>query len=309
MTRDELKSIEDLYKKTFNTNSKVKITSLSGGLKNKVFKITDKDKKIVLKVSPIDESKMIKTDRNLIYWESEMLRLMKDIDIPSPKLLYCDKSKNPKYLFMSHIEGVNYEECKTFLKKEDKEKIEYELGKITKKISEVKSNKFFLPSKKDKEFKDNYNFIKYLFENLLIDVDEKNIDLESTNSKEIIDILKEKKKSLNNIKEITLAHTDLWDGNIMIDNDEISGIVDFSDLYYCDPLMNFYFHTIDDKEHKSFLKGYNKEILTHDEKVRVEIYKMYVILKMIVDCKLKDYGRFDYMYNFLEKKIKILKKI
>ena len=35
---------------------------------------------------------------------------------------------------------------------------------------------------------------------------------------------------------------------------------------------------------------FNKE-LNYDEKVRIEIYRMYVILKMIVDCQIKKYGK------------------
>ncbi len=39
------------------------------------------------------------------------------------------------------------------------------------------------------------------------------------------------------------------------------------------------------------------------------IYRMYVILKMIVDYKLKNYGKFDWMYDNLKLRIKHLKKI
>jgi len=36
---------------------------------------------------------------------------------------------------------------------------------------------------------------------------------------------------------------------------------------------------------------------------------MYVILKMIVDCGLKQYGKFSWMYENLDNRIKILKKL
>ena len=36
-----------------------------------------------------------------------------------------------------------------------------------------------------------------------------------------------------------------------------------------------------------YLKGFDNKKLNYDEKVRIEIYRMYVILKMIVDCELK----------------------
>ena len=45
-----------------------------------------------------------------------------------------------------------------------------------------------------------------------------------------------------------------------------------------------------------------------NEKIRIEIYRMYVILKMIVDCCLKKYGDFDWMYKNLNDRITNLKE-
>ena len=94
-----------------------------------------------------------------------------------------------------------------------------------------------------------------------------------------------------------------------ITNGKIVGIVDFSDLYYCDELLTFYFHTIDGVISEKFLKGFNNKKLSNDENIRIEIYRMYVILKMIVDCKLKQYGRFDWMYRNLNQRINNLTRI
>ena len=112
---------------------------------------------------------------------------------------------------------------------------------------------------------------------------------------------------LKNVKDISLTHTDIWDGNVLVKDGKVAGIVDFSDLYFCDEILTFYFHTIDGITSEHFLSGYNKE-LNYDEKIRIEIYRMYVILKMIVDCKLKEYGRFDWMYQNLDNRMKKLIK-
>ena len=55
----------------------------------------------------------------------------------------------------------------------------------------------------------------------------------------------------------------------------------------------------------------NREVntLSFSEKVRIEIYRMYVILKMIVDCELKQYGRFDWMYENLDSRISSLQRV
>ena len=73
--------------------------------------------------------------------------------------------------------------------------------------------------------------------------------------------------------------------------------------------MTFYFHTIDGKTSESFLNGFNNKKLNNDEKIRIEIYRLYVILKMIVDWKLKQYGKFDWMYENLDNRIDSLQRV
>ncbi len=305
--------IKNIYNNVFNKNAKdLIISKLSGGMKNTVYLISAEESKVVLKVAPKDETKMISADRNTLWWEAEMLKLMNTISFPSPKYIFYDDScticESP-YLFMSYIPGFNYLEKKDSLDKHTIANIEYEIGTLSKKISTISGESFFLPAQPNKRFNNNYEFITNLFELLLNDAISVDLDLGKNNYEIIREILVKYKDSLNNISRISLAHTDIWDGNILINNNKISGIVDFSDLYYCDELLSFYFHTIDGKTSQSFLNGYGKFNLNQDELYRIEIYRMYVILKMIVDCKLKNYGRFDWMYENLNTRIKSLTKV
>lgn len=304
--------IKELYKNVFGHNSNIIITKLSGGMKNSVYLVDESGKKVVLKIAPKDESKMISADRNILWWENEMLKLMETINFSSPKPLHYDESGNlceSPYLFMSYIPGVNFLENKNSLDNSIVNNIEYEIGELSSRISSITKESFFLPSYPNKNFKNNYEFVTFLFELLLNDALSANLDLGKDNYNIIRDILINYKNSLNNISKLSLTHTDIWDGNILINNNRISGIVDFSDLYYCDELMCFYFHTIDGKTSEYFLKGYGKCNLNKDEQIRIEIYRMYVILKMIVDCKLKNYGRFAWMYDNFDTRIKTLTKI
>ena len=304
LSKDEIKR---LYEINFKKSSKnVSITSLSGGVESAVYLVNDNGFKCVLKVAPKEEMGTISADKNTLNWEVKMLNLMESISFPSPKVLsfddtckYCDVP----YFFMTYIEGDNYLEIKNSLTKSDIETIEYELGILSSKICAIKSNTFYLPSNPNLTFNNNYDFVVYLFELLLKDAVDNNLDLGENVFNIIRQLLSEKKELINNISNLCLCHTDIWDGNIIIKDGHISGIVDFSDLYYCDELMTFYFHTIDGKTSKSFLKGFGKNSLNYDEKVRIEIYRMYVILKMIVECKLKNYGKFNWMYVNLSERI------
>lgn len=306
-------TIKQMYKKAFSKDPKdIQISKLSGGLKNAVYLIEDNGRKVVLKIAPKDETKMITADRGILWWEAEMLKLMETIDFPSPRLLYYDgtsKICESPYMFMSYISGNNYLECKSSLTPTEIEKIEYQLGKLSLKICSIKSDSFFLPSQPNKKFNNNYEFILNLFELLLSDANERNMDLGADVYNKICGIIESRKASLNNITNLCLSHTDIWDGNVIVDDGNVVGIVDFTDLYYCDELLTFYFHTIDGKTSNNFLMGFNNKQLSYDERVRIEIYRMYVILKMIVDCELKQYGKFDWMYENLDVRINTLQKI
>ena len=306
-------NIKRMYKKAFGEEPcNMQATILNGGLKNAVYLILEKNRKFVLKIAPKEKLKMITADKNIIWWEANMLKKMEEIDFPAPRLIYYDESctvcESP-YIFMTFIDGKNYLEIKNTISVDSKSKIEYQLGILSRKICSITNDSFFLPSSPEKKFYSNYEFVSYLFHLLIEDASKANIELSNDTYKTISDIIDENEKSLNNILNLCLCHTDIWDGNILVEDSKITGIVDFSDLYFCDELMTFYFHTIDGKISNNFLAGFQKINLNRDEKIRIEIYRMYVILKMIVDCGLKQYGKFSWMYENLDNRIKILKKL
>lgn len=69
----DIQTIKTMYEKAFDDKNTedVKINILSGGMKNAVYLIENNNKKVVLKIAPKDESKMISVDRNILWWEAE----------------------------------------------------------------------------------------------------------------------------------------------------------------------------------------------------------------------------------------------
>lgn len=308
-----LSKIKEMYEFHFKKDStNLMVRKLSGGLKNAVYLLENGEEKIVLKISPLDETKMISADRGIFWWEAKMLEKMEKMNFPAPRLLAYDDTHlicDSSYIFMTYVDGKNYleEKEKGALSKEEITNIEHELGVLSKKITNIKGDNFFFPSQPNKKFKDNYEFVLNMFQLLLNDAITYGVDLSDEVYSIILGIIHSKKESLNNIDGVSLTHTDIWDGNVLVKNGKVTGIVDFADVYFCDEILTFYFHTIDGITSEFFLDGYGKT-LSYDEKVRIEIYRMYVILKMIVDCKLKQYGRFEWMYKNLDVRIKELTK-
>jgi len=306
-------TIRKMYEKSFGKIlTYFKISRLSGGLKNAVYLIEDSDKKIVLKIAPKDENKMVTLDRNILWWEAEVLKLIGNLEIKVPTLLNYDDSLeicDSPYIFMTYIDGENFLDNRKKLSSFQIERIEYELGEISSKLCSIKRDKFFLPCQPDATFSNNYEFISNLFRLLLNDATSKQIIINKTNFDDIMNLIEVNKDHLNNISNICLAHCDLWDGNVLVNDGKLSGILDFSDAYFCDELMTFYFHTVDGITSKHFLKGFNKKELNYDEKVRIEIYRLYVLLKMIIDVEFKGYGKYNWMYEEFDNQYKKIKKL
>ncbi len=286
--------IRKMFEYTFNKDSSnILISNIEGGMKNAIYLIQDGANKYVLKIAPKNENLMLTFERNTMWWEVKMLKLMQINDIPAPKLLHYDSSCSlcdAPYFFMTYIDGIKLCDLKNKLSEQDVENIEKELGSICYKMSKIISNNFYIPSFPNKKFNSNYEFIKFLFETLIKDATNNNIKIKKYNYSLFINLLEQYKESLNNISNLCLVHSDIWDGNIIIKDNHLNGIVDFSDLYFCDELFAFYFHTTKQKTSKYFLEGYNKKKLNQDEENRIIIYRIFILLKMAIE---KEYKHFD----------------
>ena len=300
----------DIYFTAFNKKTKnLGIKKLSGGLKNRVYLLDDGKNRFVLKTEPSDASSIVDIDKNTLWWEAKILKELEILNVNIPHLIFysdgIDSYPHP-FLIMNYLDGDNYLNCRGNLSIEQKKEISYNIGELSKAICSIKKNKYYIPAFPNKKIKSNYEFVLFLF-NILLKIYKRNkINIEGITREQIIALLKSKRKELNKVNSISLCNIDLWDGNILVKNGKISGVVDFTDTYYCDELMSFYFHLIDVDTDEYFLLGYGNKKITYDEKIRIEIYRLYVVLKMIVDCDVKQYGRFGKMYSDF---VRIYKKI
>ncbi len=88
----------------------------------------------------------------------------------------------------------------------------------------------------------------------------------------------------------SLLHFDLWDGNVLVENGRLSGLVDGERYLWGDPLVDFVspalFHDIFETPDHPFVRGYQQvRPLEIDEEVRIRVrlYRLYLYLLMIVE--------------------------
>jgi fructosamine-3-kinase len=87
-----------------------------------------------------------------------------------------------------------------------------------------------------------------------------------------------------------LVHFDLWQGNILLDHGEITGLVDGERAFWGDPLAEMpslaLFGNIDD----AFLDGYGGIAFDDAARRRLALYRAYLYLIMLIEGAPRGYS-------------------
>ncbi|MFO7696554.1 MAG: phosphotransferase [Anaerolineae bacterium] len=101
---------------------------------------------------------------------------------------------------------------------------------------------------------------------------------------------------LDEVRVPTLLHRDLWYGNIFVDPESlhIVGIIDWERSISGDPLMEFVCALLEgvfaSQGRLAFYTGYGRSgELAQTERVRVDLYSIYLILLLIVEGYYRGY--------------------
>ena len=307
-------TIEKMYRKAFSDDGKTKIKSLSGGFCSSVYLIDSGKNKVVLKVGAQSNVKVMWHERAYIATEAEMLKLIGGkTDIIMPELLYYDESReicDVPYFFMSFIDGKPLNDTEG-LTQEQYGKIKYEVGRLTAKITNIPAQHFGIPNIKESVCGRNSDFVMLLFEKLITDLEQKGGKLHCISHNELMKLVGRYDKQLDTADKPCLIHTDTWNGNVMVKNGAFAGIIDFAAILYGDPLMSHDFHDFGEIN-ADFMKGYGKTELSTDELIRIQIYKVWQRLGMIVEKVYREYedkNLYSWVDGEFEKEVEMLKKM
>ena len=94
------------------------------------------------------------------------------------------------------------------------------------------------------------------------------------------------------------VHTDTWDGNLLIKNGKLTGLIDYAAVLWADPLLSHDFHDFGDVPNPYFLQGYGKIEFTQNEKIRIQIYRIWQRLGMVVERGYREYED-PHMYDWV----------
>lgn len=258
-------TIEKMYRRAFSDSGELKITALSGGFFSSVYLIENGDNKVVLKVGTKSNVKVMWHETAYIATEAEMLKLIGGkTDIAMPEMLFYDDGGeicDVPYFFMSYIDGKPLNDTEG-LTAEQYGNIKYEVGRLTRQITDIPAQRFGIPNISESFCNRNSDFVILLFEKLLDDLEQKGGKLKGISNSELMKLIGSFKAQLDTADKPCLIHTDTWNGNVMVKNGEFSGIIDFAAILYGDPLMSHDFHDFGEIN-ADFLRGYGKTEFQH----------------------------------------------
>lgn len=287
---------------------------LSGGLCSAVYRVDADDETIVLKIASQSDVKVMRHEKMYVPAEAEIMRILNEqTNIPMPQLLYYDDSCticSVPYFFMTYLRGkpLNMSQGVT---EEQYGGIKQKMGEITRAIYEIKAPYFGIPLLQNSYCKTNAEFVGLLFEWLLADAQEKSVGIPDISAQELLALIKKFEKPLNTATSPRYIHTDTWDGNVMVENGEFVGLIDYAAVLYGDPLMSHDFHDFGTLN-ANFLKGCGKTEFNDDEKIRIQIYRIWQRLGMVVERGYREYedsNMYDWVLGEFSKEVSALKNM
>ncbi|WP_167957256.1 phosphotransferase family protein [Anaerosporobacter faecicola] len=288
---------------------------LDGGFCNAVYLITANGEDMVLKIAPHEAIEMLSDEKNLLKNEAEMLTFVNEmIHVPIPKVLLYDTScsicKSP-YLFITKIAGVSMDKINQELTNEERNGILEETGKITAAMNAIKGTTFGRPQMPETFTKSNSEFMLGVYKLLIQDGKAKDFTLPCISYDDLWDLLCANKDAFDDCKEPCLIHNDIWDGNMMIHDHKLSGIIDFERCFWGDYLLEDHFSGYGEIS-PAFLKGYGKSSFTKMEERRICLYRIWRRLAMTIEIpyrQFEDDGRYQWVTGELSSQIAHLQTI
>lgn len=288
------------------------VTELEDGCYNAVYRLNlPEDRSVILKIAPPPDVEIMSYEHNIMKSEIEMLQVaLENSIIPLPRVLFYDDScrhVNSPYYFMKCMPGENFFKIKGTLSRQDSDIIEIQMGAYNRQLNQIKGDYFGLvgePRMRGANWRDTFNVI---FEAALSDGERKNTDLPYAAMR---NVMTEYAAALNEVTEPFFVHWDLWDGNVMVENKKISGIIDFERALWGDPLLEVSFQPIVFEPGKitPFMQGYGQTHFTRNERLRRLLYDLYLCAIMVVECGYRQYTD-DTQYKQTQERLRWLMQI
>jgi aminoglycoside phosphotransferase (APT) family kinase protein len=254
--RDPVDTYEELTEGTFNT----------------VYRIGTN---LILKLSPDPAAPVLSHEHDLIHTEAEFYRAALG-QAPLPEVVHIGDD----YLLMTALPGTTMQSAG--ITGAERGRLRRELGQIVASLHEVTGSGFGYPQKGlvaswSEAFLSMVN-------DVLADAARFVVELPQP-AEQIRQLVLDRVDLLDAVRTPRLIHFDLWDGNILVEDGRITGLVDGERAFWGDPVAEFVsltlFSTVDDE----LLAGYGAAV----DGEKLSLYRVYLYLIMLVEGTPRGY--------------------
>jgi aminoglycoside phosphotransferase (APT) family kinase protein len=265
----------ELGEASYNTAYRLRLTDGSG---------------LVLKVAPDPSMPGLSYEHDLMRTETLFYRAA--AALPVPRVVHADFSHtllDSDFLLMTELPGDNWYGQRESLAAADRQRLRGDLGRLVASLHEITGEEFGYPQG---EMSSSWRtaFLGML-DALLADAEHWETPLPLSLS-QLRQLIAANAPVLDDVTTPVLVHFDLWPGNILLRENEITGIVDGERAFWGDPLAEMVspalFASIEDDA--AFLEGYGGIEFTDSARRRLALYRTYLYLIMLIEGAPRGYS-------------------
>lgn len=274
--------IKTIIKVNFHTDKLREIKLLEGGLFNTTYKVCYgyNNKQVVLRVGPVNRNLLMAFEENLMKAEEYVYELCNKNNVPCSKVLVCDTTRNiidRDYMIVEYIKSMPLSNC--VMDKEQKDEVYSQVGAYVKKLHSITNSKFgrvsYILAGKGYD-----TWYEYLIAEIN-DITGRLQKLGDFTQKEVDNIkyVYENNKSILDAVTIPkLVHSDLWEGNVLIEKEEdkynVVAIIDSDRAIFGDVDFEFASEWM---INEAFIRGYNTikciaEVRSIEDEIKKKLY-------------------------------------
>ncbi|SDS58509.1 phosphotransferase family protein [Actinoplanes derwentensis] len=282
------------------------VTELGHGWFNVAYLIRLRDgRRVVLKIAPPAHVEVMTYERGAMDTELAALELVRrHTDVPVPAVDHADDSRelcDAAYFFMPYIDADNLAVIKPDLPKADLDAYSEAVGRANRQINTIRGTAFGpLSGPGDPSWRACFT---RMIDAVLSDGERRKVDL-GYDYALIRALVDRHADCLDEVTEPRFVEWDLWDGNVMVRDGAIAGIVDHERAFYGDPLIEVGFTPVDLPafgDATAFIRGYGHPDASHEftpgGRSRRKLYTLYLVLIMVIETVYRahtDTGSYDW---------------
>ena len=282
--------INEMVRKAFPGKTAVAIKELTEGMCNVTYNITFSDgEECILKIAAKDTTGNTSNEICLMAAEVKAMQLVrKNCSFKVADVLAYDRSGticDGDYFFMEKLPGDNYSFIKETLSEETNRNLAKEIGEISRQLCSITNPQFgFLGD--TKRYDRLSDFVYTMLSNLISDGQKKNVDL-GCDSDLLLEEFEKEKHIFDEVPSATLVHWDMWEGNVFVKDDHVSGIIDWERAMWGEAFMDDRFRS--HNRSSAFLEGFGKKDFTEDELKRLRWYDIILYLTMMIEVFYREF--------------------